>query len=200
MPRRIGGAAKGGYMTFGNLCDKIKMLVGADEFAAGENTAALQENLKSAMIKSIDMCMRKVAVDARALKKSATMTFYMYEGKPCANKPDDFFAEAEPDGVYAGADFLFAEKAGTYTIVYYAYPTAITSATSDSAVLELDDIACDAVAYAAAAELCQRIYPDDRYRYMRLMTEYDDRMTAIYKKGISARLGSIFSAKRGKLQ
>lgn len=185
-------------MTFGNLCDKIEALIGADELSFGGNTTELKNNLKSAMIKSIDTYMRKIAVDARALKKSATVTFYMHNGKPCANKPADFFAAAEPDGVYAGADFLFAEKAGTYTIVYYAYPADVTDTLSDSAEMELDDFACDAVAYAAAAELCQKLYPDDRYRYMRLMTEYDDRMAAIFKKGIhTAQLGSIFSAKRG---
>ena len=73
----------------------------------------------------------------------------------------------------------------------------MTGDTDDSYEFELDDFACDAAAYAVAAELCSRLYPGDNARYMRLMTEFDDRMVHLYEVGLKNTVGSLFSAGRG---
>ena len=114
--------------------------------------------------------------------------------------PDGLFAIESGDGIYACDGRLFSDRAGTYTFVYYAYPTAVTGDTASTYEPELDDYVCDAAAYAAAAELCGRLYPGDNARYMRLMTEYDDRMVRLYEKSIKNTLGSLFSAGRGVIR
>lgn len=188
-------------MTLATICDKIGFLLETDIFAPCIDTASEESKLDAAMIKSIDMALRKIARDTKCLRREAALTFTAgSDGKFSAEMPDGLFAIDSRDGIYACDGRLFSDKAGTYTFVYYVYPTAVTGDTASTYEPELDDYACDAAAYAAAAELCGRLYPGDNARYMRLMTEYDDRMVRLYEKNIKNTLGSLFSAGRGVIR
>ena len=66
--------------------------------------------------------------------------------------------------------------------------------------LDFDDYILDTVVFGAAMDLCQSLYPDNAGKYMRLATEYDERMANLYRENMNAAGGvypkTIFSAKK----
>lgn len=185
-------------MTLRTMREKIGFLLETDIFSSCDNAASEEQKLKAAMTQSIDMTLRKIARDTKCLKKEATLTFSAgSDGRAFAEMPSGLFAVEPGKGIYLCGDRLYSEHAGTYTFAYYSYPSEVTGDTDDSYEFELDDFACDAAAYAVAAELCSSLYPRDNARYMRLMTEFDDRMVHLYEVGLKNTVGSLFSAGRG---
>ncbi len=127
----------------------------------------------------------------RRLADSAYMTvlsaFYRMFGKVSAELPSDFaaFCYVRAGRVYFGRENFEIVSgrlrsdvigAGAHELVYVAFPAEINTETDENTDLCLDAYVCDTVCYGAAMELCTNIYPTDVQRYMRLATEYDERL------------------------
>lgn len=173
-------------MTLENVKKKIYALLSIDE-----------KTKLPALCYAIDSAQRKVAVLGKCIKKETEVTFVL--GK--ADAPADFICLA---GDEQSIDFddgrltLAKKETQTAVIAYYAYPAGITDETPDNAEFSLCGIASDAAAYCAAAELCSSVRPGDVRRYMELMTEYDERMAALYSGNIRNIKPAVFAGRRLK--
>lgn len=135
----------------------------------------------------IDSAAKKVAVYTKSIKKSIVLTFSSKNGKVSAELPSDFaaFCYVRAGRVYFGRENFEIVSgrlrsdvigAGAHELVYVAFPAEINTETDENTDLCLDAYVCDTVCYGAAMELCTNIYPTDVQRYMRLATEYDERL------------------------
>lgn len=134
----------------------------------------------------IDSVAKKTAVYTKCIKKSATIIFEEVNGFFEAIMPADFAAFYHIRGtrsygrenfeIVSGKIRSAAVSAGEYELVYYAFPPEVNTQTDGDAEIFSDGYICDIVAYGAAMELCAFVYPEDVHRYIRLATEYDERM------------------------
>ncbi|MBQ7291803.1 MAG: hypothetical protein IJW76_08800 [Clostridia bacterium] len=162
-------------MTIEKMKEKTLSLLGTAEVEAGLLLAAL------------DFVAKKVAVQAKSIKKRGKLTFLQRSDVAEAALPADFAAFGYLLGgrcAYARSAFeiisgkIITRKlgAGTYELIYFAYPPNISEACPEETELGFDAYTADTVAYGAAMELCISACPDDLQRYTRLATEYDGRM------------------------
>ena len=159
---------------------------------------------ESAVISAIESTARKVALLTKCIRKSAKINFYSENGECAAILPEDF---AVFRCVKRGARIYGRERfeiigrkiksmglSGECELVYCAYPPAVKS---DDDVLFDDEYVCDAVVYGAAMELLTSVRPADVQRYMRIATEYDERMAGMISSAAAGVVNSLFSLGRG---
>lgn len=153
-------------MKLGHLKDKIRAILGAEK-----ETEINDENL------IIDSAQRKAALIGKFIEKTSQTPLYKNGELDISKLPCDFISAA-------------SERR------YYAFPEQITETTDDETELGYDGEAADIVSYGAAMELCGRIYPGDIRKYMRIATEYDERVAAVCQKNVS-RVGNGMFGGRG---
>ena len=164
---------------------------------------------ESALLAMLDSTARKLAVYAKCIKRSAELRFSAVNGVCTAELPADFASFAfvrsgrriwvrEHFEISAGKIKTAAPLAGACELIYYAYPPAVNGETAEETELFADGFICDTAAYGAAMELCSAFYPTDVQKYMRLATEYDERMAnLITSAGEGTRVANLFFAGRG---
>ena len=83
--------------------------------------------------------------------------------------------------------------------MYVAFPETIDTSTKDETEISLPEDVILAVCYCAAMEICTNIYPSDVQRYMRIATEYDERMASLITSAAEGNViaNSFFSRARG---
>ncbi len=176
-------------MTLKNIKDKIYSLLDIEisEHSASEN---IYKDTEAKINSLIDSVGRKLAVYTKRIKKKCSLVFGYGDGEISAVLPADFaaFFYIEKDRkVYGREAFEIIEgkiygrgiSCGTYTLVYYSCPPVLNKNSDENTELYDDTYFGDIVAYGVAAELCADIYPSDLRRYMRLATEYDERLLNI---------------------
>ncbi|MBQ8448834.1 MAG: hypothetical protein IJX27_07915 [Clostridia bacterium] len=164
---------------------------------------------ESALMAMLDGAARKIAVYTRCIKKSAKLTFEAEHGAFFAKLPADFavfgyirrgariWGRAQFE--ILGGKIKSSAIAGECELCYFAYPPAVCAETPEETELFADSYACDTAAYGAAMELCQSLYPADVQRYIRIATEYDERMANMISAAGSAAsvANNFFSGMRG---
>lgn len=195
-------------MTYGELKKRVYSLLdvdGREEDAVG----SLAYLVKDALVQTVNSTARKAAVYLKAIYKTEVLYFEKHELGLRTVLPEDVVLVKEilkEKRRYGAVSFekagnvlyFFGAKEGFYTVGYYAYPKALGAHVRDGAVLEAEDGFWDTVAYGICAELCSKIYPGDMKRYMRLATEFDERMTASYPSAADTRVvDRVFSKQRG---
>ena len=153
-------------MKLGQLKNKIYAILGIDKDADAGDLNYI-----------IDSAQRKAAILGKFIIKTTERSFYKNGELDVSVLPDDFICAA-------------GDKS------YYALPKQITEKTSDEDELEYDGIAADITAYGAAMELCGRVYPSDIGKYMRIATEYDERVSALCAQTLRT-VGNGMFGKRG---
>ncbi len=196
-------------MTLNNIKEKIYALLDIDlsENAPFEN---VYKSIEAKLPAVVDMVGRKLASYTKSIKRSCSLTFTKDKRGAVAELPLDFCSLAYvEDGalaygrecfeIFGASIYGIGIDAGEYTFVYYAYPAPVTSETEESTELYADAYFGDTVAYGTAAELCAEVYPNDIRRYMRLATEYDERLICIIGKSArpSCVYNGFFCARRG---
>ena len=173
-------------MTFGELKCRICDLLNVD--ASDTQEGSDYAILKPLLISTVNAVSERVAMGLRCLFKEKRLSF---EGGPFGAKtalPKDFAAARYivMDGkVYEGGVmeiignylYFFAGQEGEYTLGYYAFSEPLSADADENTVLAFDEYAADTLAYGVAAELCHAVHPSNMTTYMRLSTEFDERMT-----------------------
>jgi hypothetical protein len=177
-------------MTYGELKNRIWSLLDID--AREEDTAGTLANfLKSSLAQTVNAAARKAAVYLKAIYKTEMLYFEKDDIGIRTILPEDAAVVKEirrEKRRYGSVSFekvgdtlyFFGAKEGFYTVCYFAYPTPLSDSVQDGATLEMNDAVWDTVAYGVGAELCSKAYPGDIKRYMRLATEFDERMTSAF--------------------
>lgn len=159
---------------------------------------------ESALLAAIDSAARKIAVYTKCIRKRERIFFSAEKNAVASALPEDFAVFGyvarvfriwgrEHFEIVGGKIKSTALGAGEYELCYFAYPPAVTEETAEETELFADGYICDAVAYGAAMELCANIYPGDVQRYMRVATEYDERMAnAISAASAAVRVANAF--------
>ncbi len=195
-------------MKLGTLKQKIYALLdlSAEDSAL---SGGLYVAAESKICGAIDSVLRKTVVFTGARVASAALAFVPDELGAVALLPADFIAVKrllcgnrvrgrEQFEIVGGRLYLFDPNVREGTLFYFAYPPAITETTADDTDLGIDDYDADAVSYGAAAMLCPDLYPADATRYMRLSTEYDERIVNRTGGGAEQTVAStLFSRRRG---
>ncbi len=170
---------------------------------------SVYERVESYIPYVLDSAAKKVASYTRCVKKSAMLSFSSENGMMCAFLPEDFaaFCYVKAGKIYGREHFeIISGKirtqtlgAGTAELVYAAFPETIDASTQEETKLSLPDDALLAVCYGAAMEICTNIYPSDVQRYMRIATEYDERMSALITTAAETNTvaNAFFSRARG---
>lgn len=197
-------------MTYGMLRYRILSLldIGTEELASEGSLLSAADGL---LPQTVDATARKAALLLKCIVKTAVLHFEYGESDAVAVLPSDFISAkqlrcgrktygSESFEAVGGRLWFFAAGAGTYELVYFAYPARIDGSIDGDKELEFDDYAADIVAYGAAAELSHSLYPGDMKRFMRLATEFDERAAnAAPRSGDSAVRNAVFGRKRGVL-
>lgn len=195
-------------MTYGELKKRVYSLLDIDG-REEDTVGSLAYLVKEALVQTVNSMARKAAVYLKAIYKTESLYFEKHELGLRTVLPEDavLVKEILKDKRRYGAVsfekagntlYFFGAKEGFYTVGYYAYPKTLTVHIRDGAVLEADDSFWDTVAYGICAELCSKVYPGDMKRYMRLATEFDERMTAAYPSVNNTVIAErVFSKKRG---
>ena len=167
-------------MTYGILKQKIFALLDIDGNDIMTEGSAIAR-IASALPYTVDAVSRKVALHLKNILCCATLRF------------------GAESFTLIGKNIIFFERGeGDFTVFYYAYPDVYTDETGDETEIPFDDLVADIVAYGAAGELSHTIYPSDMVRYMRLMTEYDERIAAyLPRTGEATVRNSLFSKRKG---
>lgn len=152
-------------MKLGHLKNKIHAILGTEN-----ETEIRDENL------IIDSAQRKAALLGKFIIKTSSVPLYKRGELDISALPSDFICAA-------------GEK------TYYAFPEQITEKTDDEVELGYDGEAADVTAYGAAMELCGRIYPADVRKYMRIATEYDERMAAVCERNVKRVNNGVFGGR-----
>ncbi|MBQ7309828.1 MAG: hypothetical protein IJW87_06580 [Clostridia bacterium] len=174
-------------MTYGELKKRIFLLLDVDPAEAAEE-GSLAFLISAALAETVNAVARKAAFYLKSIFKTETLYFSADAYGVCAKLPEDAAAVKEirkgrhTYGVVSFEKlgdrlFFFDGKEGTYTVGYYAFPHTLGRDSFDEMELEGDVRLWDAVAYGVCAELCSKVYPGDMKRYVRLATEFDERMT-----------------------
>ena len=165
---------------------------------------ALQD--ESALFAALDSASRKIALYAKCIKKSEAVFFSAEKGGMSADLPSDFaaFARVERGARVFPREFfeIIGKKikstavSGECELVYYAYPPSARECGEDGELFA-DAYICDTAVYGAAMELCASVAPSDVQRYMRIATEYDERMAGIISGAGACVANTFFSGMRG---
>ena len=195
-------------MTYGILKQKIFALLDIDGNDIMTEGSAIAR-IASALPYTVDAVSRKVALHLKNILCCATLRFEKGSVGVQAALPESAFGVQKivKNGRSYGAEsftligknIIFFERGeGDFTVFYYAYPDVYTDETGDETEIPFDDLVADIVAYGTAGELSHTIYPSDMVRYMRLMTEYDERI-AVYlpRTGEDTVRNSLFSKRKG---
>ena len=197
-------------MTYGTL--KRTVLALLDVNAEEQETAGSLLATVSASFPSLyNTVARKTTQFLKNIEREVLLSFEPCAGGVCAPLPTDFMAVCEArvfDGGHArdieirgNTAFIAGGAEGEYTLRYFAYPAPADGMTDGATVLDFDDFTADTVAYGMAAELCHSLYPGDMTRYMRLATEYDERIAnAAPRIGERSVVNRVFGRRRGGVQ
>jgi len=197
-------------MTYGMLRGRILSLLDISmEEAASEGSLLLAA--ERLLPQTADAAARKTALLLKCIVKTERVCFENGADGVFAVLPSDFISAkqlrcgrkiygSESFAAAGGKLWLFSGKPGRYELTYFAYPVRIDETMDGDTALELDDYAADIVAYGAAAELSHSLYPGDMKRFMRLITEFDERVAnASPRSGELTVRNSVFGRKRGFL-
>lgn len=168
------------------LKKRISALLDLDDEIV-ETEGSLIGVLNARISPAVQAAARKVAVSLKGIVKQAVLSFIRDGDAAAAPMPSDFISaiRLRHGGKAYGRESFMLEGGnirlpygmpGAYELTYYAYPIFADMETDADTEIGLDDFAADAVAYGAAAELCHSIYPGDMTRYMRLVTEFEERL------------------------
>jgi len=173
-------------MTLKELKNKIYAILDID---VSFETGSVYSKTEGYISYMIDGAMKKTALLAKCLKKSVKLYFSAENGKMCAALPADFapFCCVRAGRTYGRecfeiiSDKIRIKNAGfsTAELVYIAFPEKIDENTPQDAELLLPENVLDAVCYACAMEICTNVYPTDVQRYVRIATEYDERLALL---------------------
>ncbi len=162
---------------------------------------------ESAVLAAIDSAARKIALYTKCIKKCEKINFIKENGAFAATLPEDFASFCyirRGARIYGRERFeIVSEKikstalGGECELIYFAYPPEACKAESDEAVIFSDDYISDAAVYGAAMELCASIRPGDIQRYMRIATEYDERMANMISGACANIANAFFTGMRG---
>ncbi len=183
--------------TLGELKGRILTALGLDtrNGLALPASHGVRADLNGRMLQEIDMMCRKISAASRALSDTAVFDFSSAEpmaGRRLLPLPDDFIAVlhcTDAGGTaysaysIAGASLSVpSDFGGTLTLTYVCAHPEISADTADTASMSFDRSLCDAVICGVAANLSLSAEAYDFNRFIRLQTEYDERMTEIYKR------------------
>ena len=159
---------------------------------------------ESAVLSAIESVARKIVIFTKCIRKSAKIFFSAENGGYTAILPSDFavFCCVKcGTRIYGrerfeilGGKIKSSAPAGACELLYCAYPPA---AESDESVIFDDAYACDTAVYGAAMELLTQVRPDDVQRYMRIATEYDERMAGMISGAAAGVANTFFASGRG---
>lgn len=159
---------------------------------------------ESAVISAIESAARKIALFTKCIRKSAKIYFSAEKGEFTALLPEDFavFCCVKHGArIYTrerfeilGGKIKSAQLSGECELLYCAYPPA---AKSDESVIFEDAYVCDTAVYGAAMELLTQVRPADVQRYMRIATEYDERMAGMISSAAAGVANTFFASGRG---
>lgn len=194
-------------MTYGDLKKRIYTLLDID--IREENTVGSSASLiKDALVQTVNDVARKTAFALKAIYKTADLYFERDDVGVSALLPSDVALVREicrGTRRYGAVSFeragntlyFFGAKEGFYTVGYYAFPRPLGVSLPDTASLtEMSDAVWETVAYGVCAALCMKVYPTDMKRYMRLATDFDERITAYAPTApVSAVRDTVFSSK-----
>lgn len=195
-------------MTYGILKQKIYALLdinGNDIMTEGSALALVS----SALPYTVDAVSRKVALHLKNIVREATLHFEKGAVGVQATLPDSAFgvqyiikngrSYGAESFTLIGKNIIFFEHGeGDFTVFYDTFPDVYTEQTADDTELPFDDFTADTVAYGAAGELSHTVYPSDMTRYIRLMTEFDERISsAVQRVGEHTLKNSFFGKRRG---
>lgn len=197
-------------MTYGMLRDRILSLldVSTDEVTHAGSLLLAADRL---LPQTVDAAARKTALLLKCIVRTESLCFQIGAEGVYAALPSDFISAKqlrcgrktygdESFEAVGGRLWLFSAGAGTYELTYFAYPMRVDESIDGDVEMEFDDYAADIVAYGVAAELSHSLYPGDMKRFMRLMTEFDERIAnASPRSGDGAVRNSVFGRKRGIL-
>ncbi|MGN1096098.1 MAG: hypothetical protein ACI4QR_06885 [Eubacteriales bacterium] len=169
-----------------------KIIYAALDIDIPENPSAgsVYSNVEKSINYIIDSVSKKAAAYTKCIKRAYEISFLSSGVRAEATLPEDFLSFSyilcggrsygrENFEIISGKIISERIPAGIYTLVYYAFPATLDKDSDENTELSLPDEVCYAVAYGAAMEISSNIYPDDVRRYMRLATEYDERMANI---------------------
>lgn len=197
-------------MTYGMLKKRICSLLDVDMDAVGADGSLLSV-LNAQISPAVGAAVRKVAVYLMAIIKKTELVFERNGSEILALLPSDFISgiRIRRGGRTYGRDSfellggrirLLSGTEGTYELTYCAYPMFTDMESDADTDIGFDDFAADTAAYGAAAELCHSIYPGDMKRYMRLATEFDERLVnAAPRSGDNRIADSVFRKRRSIL-
>lgn len=156
---------------------------------------------EGAILDAIDSAARKVALYTKCIKKSAEIRFI----GGSAELPYDFAAFGyikRGTRIYGRERFEIisgkiksSDVGGACELIYYAYPEAVDRGTDEESTVFDDAYACDTAVYGAAMELCISACPSDVQRYMRIATEYDERMVNMLGKSCGGIANGFFGGR-----
>lgn len=184
------------------ICDLL--CVDVTDTAAGSFYSVIEPLILS----TVNAVADKVALGLRCLLKEEALVFEKSAFGARALLPKNFAAARR---ILAGGQIFGGERlealgdhiyfiegeAGTHTLSYYAFAEPFSEERGDEPI-PFDDFDADTVAYGAAAELCHSLYPSDMTRFVRLMTEFDTRMTRFSDRlGETSVKNTVFCGKRG---
>lgn len=193
-------------MTYGMLRRRILALLDGkeEEMAAG----GFSHMPETALTGAVNAAARKAALLSKCIYRRAALTVQKGADGLSAALPQDFISaktlcragqrrEMEFELV-GGRIFLRGGEDGAYTLGYFAYPAPVDEETPGEYELDYDDLTADIVAYGTATELCHSLYPGDVKRYMRLATEFDERLlAAVPRSGEETVKNGVFGRRRG---
>ena len=198
-------------MTYGELKRQIFTRLELD-FDRPAEPGSLCETAAFLLDRLLPAMLRKTASLTGGMRRSAQLFFEREGDAVCATLPEGVLSVWEivasgrryrlPSFEMVGRKiFFFAAGPGIYEVVYTAYPEIPSAETPDETELELDDYTADLVACGMAGELAQSLYPGDMTRYMRLMTEYDERMLSLMPRhGEHGVADTVFQRGRGNFR
>ncbi len=192
-------------MTYTDIQQKIFTLLGVD--ASDQDNGSAYAVIVPVLPYTVDSVLRKTVLYLKNYVR--TEDFYFVKGTVGVQTtlPDAAFAvrSIEKNGkVYGSESFMmlgrelifFEAQEGSFTVSYDAFPPSFADHMQKDLVFPLDDYTADLLAYGAAGELCHLLYPSDLTKYMRLMTEYDERMAAVsLRSGDTAVKNTLFGGK-----
>lgn len=197
-------------MTYGMLKRQISALLDLDTDAV-QTQGSLLGLLNARISPAVHSAVRKTAVYLGGVVKQAVLSFVRDGDAVTAPLPQDFISAlrlGRGGRTYGREAFvregrslrLSACGEGLYELTYDAYPAFTDMETDADREIGLDEFAAEAAAYGAAAELCQSIYPGDMTRYMRLATEFDERLVNAFPRTAEKSVSNtVFGKGRGLL-
>ena len=194
-------------MTYGMLKEQISALLDLEDGTVATE-GSLLNILNARITPAVRSVVRKVAMYQKGFVKRMTLEFVRNGHVALALLPTDFISAIRlqrAGKAYGRESFvpegnhlrLLSGGAGVYELTYYAYPAFTDMEADADTEIGLDDFASDAIAYGAAAELCQNIYPGDMTRYMRLVTEWEERIAHICPTSAETKISNtVFTKER----